>query len=307
MRRLRYTQLDVFTDKPFGGNQLAVFFDATNLTGEDMQRIAREMNFSESVFTLPARETKALSRLRIFTPQVELPFAGHPVIGATFALAAAGRVTSGSESPMTLELGIGPLDIDLLFADSRLSFAWMRQRTPTLTEWTGDRAALAASVGLAESDLRADLPIETGSAGVPHTLIPVVDATRLDAATPGATLGEALNTGEPCGAYFFVPPTKEAPNDVYSRMFGPHMGIVEDAATGSAAGPLGAYLVRHGLAKVEDDSARIVISQGVKMGRPSRIVVNVELRDGGFGQIRVGGEAVVMANGEFMLPDDPAA
>lgn len=307
MRRFRYMQLDVFTSEPFGGNQLAVFFDATSLTSEDMQRVAREMNFSESVFTLPAREAKSLTRLRIFTPQVELPFAGHPIIGATFALAAAGRVTPGSESPITLDLGIGPLDVDLLFSDTRLSFAWMRQRNPTFTKWTGDRAALAASVGLAESDLRADLPIETGSAGVPHTLIPVVDAAKLDAAKPGANLGEALNTSEPCGAYFFVLPTNSAPNYVYSRMFGPHMGIAEDAATGSAAGPVGAYLVRHGLATIEDDAARVVIAQGVKMGRPSRIVVNVELRDGKPGQVRVGGEAVVVANGEFLLPDERKA
>lgn len=307
MRRLRYTQLDVFAGKPFSGNQLAVFFDTTNLTSEEMQRIAREMNFSESVFTLPARDAKALARLRIFTPQVELPFAGHPVIGATFALAAIGRITSESESPMTLELGVGPLEMDLLFEGTRLSFAWMRQQTPTFTEWKGDRAALAESVGLTESDLRADLPIETGSAGTPHTLIPVVDATKLDVAKPGVNLGDALNTSEPCGAYFFVPPTKEAPNNIYSRMFAPHMGIVEDAATGSAAGPLGAYLVRHSLAQREDDSARIVIAQGVKMGRPSRIVVNVERRDGEPGQVRVGGEAVVVANGEFLLPDGPNA
>ena len=307
MRRIRYLQLDVFTSAPFGGNQLAVFFDAARLTAEEMQAIAREMNFSESVFTLGPTDPQALARLRIFTPQVELPFAGHPVIGATFALAAAGRITPDTSSPTTLEVGVGPLAIELLFADARLSFAWMRQPAPTFQPWNGDRAALAASLGLSDDDIRADLPIERGSAGVPFIYIPLASARALDRAQPGPDLGAAMNdVGSHTGAYLFVAPPAGASEPIQARMFAQGMGIVEDAATGSAAGPLGAYLTRHGVAALEDSEARMTIAQGVRMGRPSRLVVSVEQRDGVISQVRVGGEAVVVAQGEFLLPDIPA-
>ena len=161
MRRMRSLQLDVFTSEPFHGNQLAVFFDADQITPEEMQAVAREMNFSECVFVLSATDPAAHTRLRIFTPKVELPFAGHPVIGATFALAATGRISPDTTSPILLETGVGLMPIELLFADARLSFAWMRQPIPAFEPWSGDRAALAASLGIAASDLNADLPIET--------------------------------------------------------------------------------------------------------------------------------------------------
>ena len=306
MRRLRFLQLDVFTERLFGGNQLAVFFDASQVTAEEMQAIAREMNFSESVFTLPGADPRSVARLRIFTPQVELPFAGHPVIGATFALAAAGYINASTESPTTLEVGVGPLAIDLLFAEGRLSFAWMRQPIPIFQPWSGDRAALAASVGLAADDLRADLPIERGSAGVPFVFIPVASEQALDRAQPEPELGAALHDAEShTGAYLFVAPNAPVVQPVSARMFAQGMGIVEDAATGSAAGPLGAYLARHRLAPVDDGQTRVTIAQGVQMGRPSRLVVSVEQRDEAITQVRVGGEAVVVAEGEFLLPDMP--
>ncbi len=306
MRRIRSTQLDVFTSEPFGGNQLAVFHDAAQLTAAEMQAIAREMNFSESVFTLPATEPTALVRLRIFTPEVELPFAGHPVIGATFALAAVGRITPDIASPIALETGVGPLAIELLFADGRLSFAWMRQPTPTFEPWSGDRAALAASLGLRAGDLRADLPIERGSAGVPFIYIPLASQQALDQAQPGPGVGAALHDAVAhAGAYLFVPPGPAHDQPVATRMFAQGMGIGEDAATGSAAGPFGAYLVRHGLAPLEDDLARITVAQGVQMGRPSQLFVTVEQREDAISQVRVGGESVVVAQGEFLLPDQP--
>lgn len=307
MRRIRYLQLDVFTSEPFGGNQLAVFFDAARMTADEMQAVAREMNFSESVFTLEPADPHALARLRIFTPQVELPFAGHPVIGATFALAAAGRITPDTTSPTTLEVGVGPLAIELLFADARLSFAWMRQPTPTFQPWSGDREALAASLGLSADDLRTDLPIERGSAGVPFIYIPLASAQALDRAQPGPGLGAAMNDAEShTGAYLFVAPPQGATTPIQARMFAQGMGIAEDAATGSAAGPLGVYLTRHGLATLADGEARMTIAQGVRMGRPSRLVVSVEQQGETVSQVRVGGEAVVVAQGDFLLPDIPS-
>ena len=305
MRRIRSTQLDVFTSQPFSGNQLAVFFDADALGEGEMQAIAREMNFSESVFILKPTDPTALARVRIFTPKLELPFAGHPIIGATFALAAAGRITPEIGSPIMLETGVGPLAIELLFEDARLSFAWMSQPIPTFEAWNGDRAALASSLGLAESDLRFDLPIELGSAGVAFLYIPLASAEALDRARSGPDVAAALHPARPTtGAYLFAPPDGSAV-PIGARMFVQEFGISEDAATGSAAGPFGVYLVRHGLASLEDDLARVTIAQGVQMGRPSRLFVTVEQREGAFSAVRVGGEAVVVAQGEFLLPDVP--
>lgn len=307
MQRIRYYQLDVFTSEPFGGNQLAVFFDP-QLTDAQMQTIAREMNFSESVFITPPTDTNAVARLRIFTPQVELPMAGHPTIGATFALAASGRVGPDTTSPITLEEGVGPLSIELLFESGRLSFAWMSQPLPAFAPWSGDRAALAASLNLAESDLHATLPIERGSAGVTFVYIPLASARALDSAQPGPGLGAALAQPEAhASAYLFAPPTPDGAQPVSARMFAPGMGIAEDPATGSAAGPFGVYLTRHGLARLEDGMARIAVDQGVRMGRPSRLYVTVEQIDGAAGKVRVGGEAVVVAQGDFFAPDKPTA
>ncbi len=307
MRRMRSLQLDVFTSEPFQGNQLAVFFDAEHVTPEEMQDIAREMNFSECVFVLPATESSAFARLRIFTPKLELPFAGHPVIGATFALAAAGRISPDTTSPMLLETGVGLLPIELLFADARLSFAWMGQPVPTFEPWSGDREALARSLGLTTSDLSDALPIELGSAGVPFLYIPLTSADALDRARSGPGIAAALHPADPkTGAYLFTPPSIAGASQVNARMFVQEFGITEDAATGSAAGPCGVYLVRHQLAPLEDTHARITITQGVQMGRPSRLHVTVEQSgDGAIGKVRVGGEAVVVARGEFLLPDLP--
>ena len=311
MQRIRYYQLDVFTSEPFGGNQLAVFFDA-RLTDAQMQTIAREMNFSESVFIAPSTESNAVARLRIFTPQVELPFAGHPTIGATFALAASGRIRPDTLSPIALETGVGPLAIELLFESGHLSFAWMRQPLPTFDTWSGDRAALAASLGLTESDLHPTLPIERGSAGVPFVYIPLASERALDTAQPGQRLGAALGVAPDYverhpGAYLFAPPAGEGSQPISARMFAPGMGIAEDAATGSAAGPFGVYLTRHGLVAAEEELARVTVSQGVRMGRPSRLYVTVAQSDGAASEVRVGGEAVVVAQGDFFAPDTGTA
>src|SRR5215469_1587893 len=163
MRQYHFLQYDVFTDTPLAGNQLAVFVDAVGLSDDEMQSITREMNYSETTFVLPATDIKAIRRVRIFTPSAELPFAGHPTIGTTFALAHANIVRSGGELPIYLQLGIGNLPVDLLFEGEELSFAWMHQRVPEFTPWSGNRQRLLAAAGLREEDLASELPIEYGS------------------------------------------------------------------------------------------------------------------------------------------------
>ncbi|HEX9037657.1 MAG TPA: PhzF family phenazine biosynthesis protein [Ktedonobacterales bacterium] len=305
MRRFPYTQLDVFTARPFGGNQLAVFFDADALEPGEMQAMAREMNFSESTFVLaPGDPTRAVRRIRIFTPAAELPFAGHPVIGTSLALALAGIITP-ADTTATLELGIGPLKVEPLFVGGAARFIWMNQPAPVFTAWPGDRVALLAGVGLDENSLRADLPLVVGSAGVPHLLVPLRDSAELALARHGAGLAAALAGGDPhIGVYLYVAPEPNADGLTRARMFAPGMGIIEDAATGSAAGPLGAYLALRGVAPVGSDGrSRLVIAQGVEMGRPSEITVETRLSAGAVTGVRVGGTAVVVATGEFILPD----
>ncbi|HEU0026069.1 MAG TPA: PhzF family phenazine biosynthesis protein [Ktedonobacterales bacterium] len=306
MRRIPYTQLDVFTTTPFGGNQLAVFFDADALFESEMQSIAREMNFSESTFVLPPSDpARALCRVRIFTPGGELPFAGHPTIGTTVALVHAGRLTA-ENGPTTLELGVGPLTVEPVFTHGELSFVWMTQPAPTFTLWDGDRAALLAALGLDEAALRDDLPIERGSAGVPFIYVPLRDREVLRKAAPGAGLHAALPGEDPhTGVYLFVAPEiRDGSAPVYARMFAPGMGIVEDAATGAAAGPMGVYLARHGaLALGTNGRGGATVVQGVEMGRYSEIAVEFQFDGGAVTSVRVAGAAVVVARGEFILPD----
>jgi trans-2,3-dihydro-3-hydroxyanthranilate isomerase len=306
MRRYRFIQLDVFTDAIFGGNQLAVFPEASGLSEAEMQALAGEMNYAESTFVLPATDAKALRRVRIFTPATELPFAGHPVVGTTFALAYEGVARDAGDSPIYLELGVGTLPVDLLFEGQRLSFVWMHQLVPTFQPFDADRGRLATALGLEQDDLVADLPIEIGSAGVPFVYVPVRSLEALARARPGAGLADIIKqAGERAGAYVFsLERLGGESGEARSRMFAPLMGIAEDAATGSAAGPFGVYLLRHSLIQADAlGDARLRILQGVEMGRSSRLDVALQANGDMVRDVRVGGESVVVAEGEVMLPD----
>jgi trans-2,3-dihydro-3-hydroxyanthranilate isomerase len=305
MRRLRFVQLDVFTSKPFGGNQLAVFEDAQSLSDAEMQSIAREMNYSESTFILPATDPKALCRVRIFTPATELPFAGHPVVGTTWALAYLGAIPGGG-SPVYLELGVGTLPVEILYEERKPSFVWMHQPVPKFEPWEGDRAALAAALDLTPADLNDDLPIEHGTAGGGGFIyVPLKSLEAVGKARPGLGLVAATaTTTANVGVFVFTLEKPATSADAHGRMFGAAMGIVEDAATGSAAGPLGVYLLRHGKKRPDGErETRIRLEQGVEMGRPSRIEIAITGTAKQIEDVRVGGESVVMAEGEFYLPD----
>jgi trans-2,3-dihydro-3-hydroxyanthranilate isomerase len=305
MRRLRFVQLDVFTSEPFGGNQLAVFEDAQALSDAEMQAIAREMNYSESTFITQASDPKALCRVRIFTPATELPFAGHPVVGTTWALAYLGAIPGGG-SPVHLELGVGSLPVEILYEERKPSFVWMHQPVPSFEPWDGDRAALASALGLTPDDLDGDLPLERGTAGGGGFIyVPLRSLAAVGKAQPGPGLVAAMATTiANVGVFVFTLEKSPTGADVHGRMFGAAMGIVEDAATGSAAGPLGVYLLRHGKARPDAErDTRIRLEQGVEMGRPSRIEIALLGAAEQVEDVRVGGESVVVAEGEFYLPD----
>ncbi len=305
MRRYRFVQLDVFTDSVFGGNQLAVFPEAAGLSDTEMQSIAREMNYSETTFVLPPTDPKALARVRIFTPASELPFAGHPTVGTTFALAYEGAIHVYDTQPIYLELGVGTLPIDLLFEEERLSFVWMHQPIPTFEAWQGNREQLAAALSLTVNDFAPDLPIEFGSAAVPFLYIPIRSLEAIGRARGKADLAEVVSpTGNHRNAYLFTLEQPPSGVQAHVRMFAPDLGIAEDAATGGAAGPFGAYLLRHGrVTPDEQGDARLRLEQGVEMGRPSQITIAIATDSGKQPRdVRVGGESVVVAEGTMLLP-----
>ena len=297
---LHYLHYDVFTDQPFTGNQLAVFLDAHGLTTERMQALAREMNFSESTFVLPQEVPGTDVRMRIFTPATELPMAGHPTIGSTFALASTGVIAPGS-SRFVFGLGIGPTPVDLEWEGQSLRFAWMTQLTPTFGRVVQARSEVAAAIGLQERDLLPDCPVQEISCGVPFLIVPVSSREAVNRAiTDLSALRRLVSTaGVDLPIFFFAMSDGAAGETVYSRMFAPKFGVIEDPATGSASGPLGCYLLRYAL--VDADAATHIVSlQGAAMGRPSRIHVEVTARGGDITQVRVGGRAVLVARGEMM-------
>lgn len=296
---LSYLHYDVFTAEPLTGNQLAVFLDGRGLSSERMQALAREMNFAESTFILPAESPGTDVRMRIFTPSVEMPMAGHPTIGSTFALAEAGIIRPGA-ARFVFGLGSGPVPVDLEWEGSRLRFAWMTQRNPTFRPPLDARDAVAAALGLGAVDLASDLPVQQVSCGVPFLLVPLRSRETVDRAVSDAAavrrLAAAMGINLPIYLFAVLPPG--SPETIYSRMFAPEFGIVEDPATGGASGPLGCYLVHHRL--VTGAAAQRIISlQGVAMGRPSRMHIAIGERGGEIVEVKVGGTAVLVGRGEL--------
>jgi trans-2,3-dihydro-3-hydroxyanthranilate isomerase len=298
---LSYLHYDVFTDQPFTGNQLAVFLDGRGLSIVRMQSLAREMNFSESTFILPPEAAGTDVRMRIFTPSAELPMAGHPTIGSTFALAHTGVIRPGAPR-FVFGLGVGPIPVDLEWEGGVLRFAWMTQLNPVFGRAVDARGAVAAALGLSEADLLPDLPIQEVTCGVPFLIVPVRTPDAVDRAVSDRSAFRRFtaSTAIDLPMFFFAMSAPGSEETVYSRMFAPDFGIIEDPATGSASGPLGCYLLRHGLLTA-DAATRIVSLQGAAMGRPSRIHIAISSRDGEITQVKVGGRAVLVASGEMLV------
>ena len=298
-----YIHLDVFTDRVFGGNQLAVFTRPGGLTAAQMQAITREKNFSECTFVFPPETPGTDVRVRIFTPGTELPMAGHPTIGTAFALASNGTIGSG-QVRVVFGLGIGPVPVDLVWEGGTLAFAWMTQLNPTFGVPIADAGVVASVLGVGpEAIRRPGLPVQVVSCGIPFLMVPLATRADVDQASMdragAARLREAL--GPVAGDVFLF--STEAAGDgatAYSRMFAPGLGVAEDPATGAASGPLGSYLVHHGVVDAEA-AGRIVSLQGVAMGRPSRIHIAIDSAGGVITRVRVGGKAVVVGEGMIRL------
>jgi trans-2,3-dihydro-3-hydroxyanthranilate isomerase len=304
MRSYRYLHYDVFTDHLFGGNQLAVVLDGRGLSTDTMQAVAKEMNFSETTFVLPADRPDTDVRMRIFTPGDELPMAGHPTIGSTFALARSGAIEAGRET-FVFGLGVGPVSVALTWKGSDLAFAWMTQSNPVFGAPVVDRAAAAAALSLPPSAIGGDgLPVQVVSCGVPFLFVPLTTRSAVDqAAVNGSALDALLDAagGGARGVFLFSPEPGGDRATAYSRMFAPALGVAEDPATGSASGPLGCYLVRHHVVPPGKAGAMLSL-QGVKMGRPSHVHISIRVENGDITLVRVGGESVLAGEGTLYVP-----
>ena len=278
MASLRYVVADVFTDKPLTGNQLAVFTDGRDVDEETMQRLARELNFSETVFVLPPSEG-GHARIRIFTPATELPFAGHPVLGSAFVLGAPLQL-----GEIRLETGSGIVPVTLERDGARIAFGRMQQPIP---EWEpyAEAEELQDVLGV-----RSQLPVELYHLGPKHVYLELTSEDAVAQLEPNFAALKQFHPGINCFA--------GSGSRWKTRMFGPADGIPEDPATGSAAGPLAIHLARHGRIAFGDE---IEISQGDEIGRPSKLYARVEGSPERIERVEVGGSAVIVARGEFRL------
>jgi len=294
-RRYHFVQADVFTARPFGGNQLAVFTDARGLSAEEMQTLAREMNYSESTFVLPPELPGTDKRVRIFTPIYEMPMAGHPTVGTTFVLAQRGELT-GTEATLQLNLGPTPVSVER-DSDGSPRFVWMTHRAPEFGPTRDDRDRVAAALGVAAADLRADLPLQTVSTGVPYLCVPLRSLEAIGRCKVNQPALASLFGDERCAVYLFTTETTSLAVSVHARMFTPD-DVPEDPATGSAAGPMGAYAARYSVLP-RQPQMRFIIEQGVEMGRPSQIHLDVRTEGEAITGLRIGGQTVIVGEGEI--------
>ncbi|MBP7778157.1 MAG: PhzF family phenazine biosynthesis protein [Acidobacteria bacterium] len=300
MPTARYLHYDVFTSRPFEGNQLAVFHDGRGLDTRQMQTLTNEMNFAESTFVLPAEAADTDVRMRIFTPAREMPMAGHPTIGTTFALASLGVIPRG-RARWVFGLNVGPTAVALEWGDDGLTAAWMDQGRPEFRQTGAPGGDVVAAInGDPAAWAATGLPVEEASCGAPFFYVPLSTRAAVDACHPDSAKMRRLQSAFPeghVGVFVFTAEPGPDGATVYSRMFAPEAGVVEDPATGGASGPLGGYLVRHGIVPVAAGQS-IVSAQGVKMGRPSRLHVRVEATSpADITRAHVGGCAVRVGDG----------
>ncbi len=277
MTRYEYRLVDVFTDKAFGGNPLAVFTDGRAVDERLMQPIAKELHLSETTFVLPPSSKGADHRLRIFTPDKELPFAGHPTIGTAYVVGA------GRDGTMWLQEGVGNIRVT-----SREGFVQMDQPLPTFTGTTVTRQAAAEALSLAVEEVRSDVPIQVGSSGVPFLFVPLANLKAVRRARRPGALDASV--------YVFAMSGERSGSHVHGRMFDQGLGIGEDPATGSAQGPLGAYVVVHELVQAAP-TTRIRVEQGFEIGRPSILDIEVDRAGAAITAVRVGGRCIPMGGG----------
>ncbi len=285
--------VDVFTDVPYAGNQLAVFPNAGGLNSQQMQKLAQEINYSETTFILDGAKAEADFEVRIFTIKFELPFAGHPITGTAYTILDI--------------LGIGPKRKDVLKLKTKVGVIpvekdgeniWMTQNQPQFFAKYTDKEEIAALANLSPEDIADDLPVEEVSTGSNMLIVPVKSLEAVQRAAGNVNnMSRFFRNRTSIAPYLFTLETVDKKARVHTRLFGAHLGIIEDAATGSAAGPLTAYLLKYGLF---GKSFEIINEQGLEMGRPSKILMKGELNDNSY-TVKIGGKCAYVGRGRFEI------
>ncbi len=298
--RVDFVTCDVFTERPFAGNQLLVVPHACGLTEVQMQAIAREINYSESTFVLPPDDPRHAYRQRTFVPLKEIPYAGHPTVGTAFVMSWLGKLPDDALA-ITVEVGFGSLRLDLVRGGgSGVSRVRMEQGPPAWDPPVTGRDALerlAASTGVSLDALSRTLPVQCVTTGNRSLIVPLTDVAALEAASPDARLLLTVEREHDALIIYLVAPSGAGEERVRARAFCTGAGVPEDPATGSAAGPLGIYLGLHGA--IPGGGSSFVIDQGIEMGRPSEISVEVALDRSRPTGVLVSGSAVRMMTGSL--------
>ncbi len=303
MPKFRYHTADVFTDVPFGGNQLAIFPDARGIPEHRLQDVTREFNFSETTFVYPPDDPSHTRRVRIFTPGEEVPFAGHPTVGTAHVLAAIGEIPlTGDITRITFEEKVGVVPVELRARDGVPVFAQLTTAVlPSQGPPAPDRATLATVLGLETSDFLDDAwEPQSYSTGLPFLFVPVRSLEAVARARVRLDAWESAFTGAWAKDIFVFAMGGERPgSDVHARMFGPGVAVPEDPATGSACASLAGYLAARDARR--DGTLRWMVEQGFEMGRPSMLEVEADVSGGVPTAVRVGGSTVLVCEGEMSI------
>ena len=300
MREIPFIQTSVFTDDrfQFSGNQLATFWKLSEneLSTDEMQGITREMNFSETTFVLPSKVEKCIRKVRIFTPGREIPFAGHPTLGTAFVLKNQG-IINPNDTNVYLELGIGPIAVE--FQDKLIK---MHQLKPGFLVKFHDKEVMAKIMGISPDLILQEYPMQYVSTGFPFFIVPLVSLEAIQAINLDINLlFNTLKDFPSQELLVFTPNTVHADSDVHVRMFAPSVGVPEDPATGSAAGPLGCYLEEYQVISDHIRGKPLVLEQGYEINRPSKLIVQCSYEKGDIEEVIVGGEVRKTVEGKFFL------
>ncbi|MFW9794666.1 MAG: PhzF family phenazine biosynthesis protein [Candidatus Thorarchaeota archaeon] len=298
MREIPYVQTSVFVDdrKSFGGNQLATYWDMdknSTLTQGEMQGMTLEMNFSESTFIEKSTLDGCSAKVRIFTPALEIPFAGHPTLGTAYVMKYKGLIEEHQES-VVLQLGIGPTRVELV-SENQIR---MTQQKPTFKETPDSISEIAKAIGLTSDDISSLHPIQIVSTGFPYLIVPIKSLALLKKARP--PLSQELENLSYHEILAFSTETQYSDSHIHARMFAPDAGVPEDPATGSAAGPLGAYVEKHQILDNHKAGEPILIEQGFEINRPSQLIAKIPNER--MSEVLVSGKVRLVAEGSFYLP-----
>ncbi|MBK6264561.1 PhzF family phenazine biosynthesis protein [Marivirga sp. S37H4] len=298
-QKATYYLLDVFTNQPFGGNPLAVFPNADGFTGEQMQKLTKELNLSESVFLLKPTHPDADLRMRIYTPGMELPTAGHPTIGTAFLLLEEKLIVPKKTNQITLEQSIGNIQVNFQKDHDSFVNIMMQQPLPKFEQTFKDKKLVASLLSIEENEIEREFPCRIVNCGNPFLIIPVRQLRTMERLKLNHDLFyQILDEIKITGIMAFSLETTSADTLTHSRMFAPHLGMIEDPATGSAHGPLAAYLFNYQMAEMKQ---LVIGEQGIEMGRPARINMQIEQEGGKISKVLIGGESVIMGKGEIRI------